>query len=121
MLVAELDNGALLAPGVQLDLVDCRRLAGVNELLQMLDPAAIATTQRSVSYDRIHRDSMYGGFDVLVAYADGDHLALGTQLLERLPQMLATLGARGWRVDQEAVHVACTITRRKHQYTTLRL
>ena len=55
MLVAELDNGTLLAPGVQLNLVYCRRLASVNQLLQMLDPAVVATIQRSVSYDRIQR------------------------------------------------------------------
>lgn len=43
---------------------------------------------------------------LLVANADSDDLAFGLKLLERFPQVLASLQSRSGSVDQEAVDVA---------------
>lgn len=81
MLLADVDNGSLLAPGVQLDLVDSWCIAGVDHRLQVLD-AEVADARRL-------------------------DLALGLQLLEHFPQVGSAFWTRGRRMDQEAVNIAC--------------
>lgn len=106
MLLAELDDGTLLAPGVELDLVDSGSLISVNELLEVLDTAIITKQHVLVSTIFIRIELVLKkGNHLLVANADGNDLAFGLKLLERLPQVLASLRSRSGSVDQEAIHI----------------
>jgi hypothetical protein len=82
VLVAVLDNLALLAPGVQLDLIRARRPGG-GIILQLLDVP-----------------------DAEIAHSDGSRLPFFVQLLQGQPHLLALRRAAVRRVDQEQIDVA---------------